>query len=110
MGMKQMWQDSRLSFSHLEYNSSQIGQVNFIDTKRYGWEVWRPSLSWDNCPISRATVADYAVSPDGWVTYRQKLHVRCRCGFRLHKLPFDNQTCLITRSVFNAPSSAVILK
>ncbi|XP_040583596.2 gamma-aminobutyric acid receptor alpha-like [Lepeophtheirus salmonis] len=88
---RQYWTDPRLV-----YNSSKLNELPM--NWQFLTKIWRPDtfiINGKNSYLHKMTVPNrfIRISPDGRISYSQRLTVKARCEMDLRKFPLDSQHC-----------------
>ena len=106
---RQFWTDSRLTFNST--TSLEELAMNWAFLNR----IWRPDtyiVNGKNSYLHKMTVPNrfIRISPNGRISYSQRLTLKARCQMDLHKFPLDSQTCPLKIGSFGHDANDIIYK
>lgn len=102
---RQTWKDDRLAF-----NNSGISELS-LDWKILKM-IWKPDTFFINgkkSKMHKMTVPNRfsRISPDGSVSFSQRLTIHATCKMGLKKFPFDSQLCPLYIGSYGYPAEEV---
>ena len=101
---RQNWYDQRLVYNGTSLMSELAMNWQFLD------KIWRPDtffLNGKDSYLHKIAVPNrfIRISPDGRVTFSQRLTVSAKCKMQLRKFPLDSQVCPLEIGSFGHPST-----
>jgi len=103
---RQSWRDKRLAFNNTE-----------VDFLPMNWQslntIWKPDTFFVNgkkSKMHKITVPNkfLRITPDGHVSYSQRLTIHARCRMHLLKFPLDSQICPLWISSYGYASRDIL--
>ena len=104
---RQSWKDNRLVFNNTEVDFLPMNW-QFLNT------IWKPDTFFVNgkkSKMHKITVPNkfLRITPDGHVSYSQRLTIHARCRMHLLKFPLDSQVCPLWISSYGYASRYISL-
>ena len=89
---RQYWHDDRLVYNGTSLMSQLVMNWQFLD------KIWRPDtffLNGKDSYLHKIAVPNrfIRISPDGKVSFSQRLTISAKCRMHLKKFPLDSQVC-----------------
>ena len=105
---RQNWTDYRLKYNNTKF---KVLAMNW----QFLTKIWRPDtviINGKDSYLHKMTVPNrfIRISPDGQISYSQRLTIKARCQMDLRKFPLDSQTCPLQIGSFGYDSDEVVYK